>query len=248
MSPYYRADSVNIAQVPSNQHIGSSQFLSPEQLQRKLQATLGIAWDDLRFENNRLMLGGMDSDSIIERIREPSGLMIAIQNRMAVEMACRAVPYDFTWHNSKRRLFPHVETDTAPLTDNGDPIPAAVERIKRNLQHLHWSLLGESLTLDSAELDASYQLFLQVYNQGQQMLNNPNDYDPWPKNLNCQATRDFHDDGRTGSGFAHGDTVDGQPVPEVDQRTRIRSDDNYVIRSWMAVVTYLLSDYRFIYE
>jgi len=248
MSPYYRADSVNIAQVPSNQHIGSSQFLSPEQLQRKLQATLGIAWDDLRFENNRLMLGGMDSDSIIERIREPSGLMIAIQNRMAVEMACRAVPYDFTWHNSKRRLFPNVETDTAPLTDSGDPIPAAVERIKRNLQHLHWNLLGESLTLDSAELDASYQLFLQVYNQGQQMLANPSDYDPRPRNLNCQATRDFRDDGRTGSSFAYGDTVDGQPVPEVDQRTRIRSDDNYVIRSWMAVVTYLLSDYRFIYE
>lgn len=246
LSPYYRANSVDINELASNKHIGSSQFISPEQLQRKLKATMGIVWDDLRFENNRLMLGGMDSDSIIERIREPSGLMIAIQNRMSVEMACRGVPYDFTWHSSKRNLFPFVETDTAPLADNGDPIPDSIESIKRNIQHLHWTLLGERLNSGDPELEASYQLFLQVYNQGQIMLASPNDFEPYPVSLSCQARRDFREDGRTGNSIV--DTSEDSAVAIEDRRTLIRSDDNYVIRSWIAVVTYLLSDYRFVYE
>lgn len=246
LSPYYRADSVDINELASNKHIGSSQFLSPEQLQRKLQATIGIAWDDLRFENNRLMLGGMDSDSITERIREPSGLMIAIQNRMSVEMACRGVPYDFTWHSSKRNLFPYVEIDTTPLAENGNPIPDSINAIKQNIQHLHWTLLGERLELNDPELEASYQLFLQVFNQGQTMLASPNDYDPYPVYLPCQARRDFREDGRSGDTIV--DTSEESEVAIEDRRIQIRDDENYVIRSWIAVVTYLLSDYRFVYE
>ena len=29
---------------------------------------------------------------------------------------------------------------------------------------------------------------------------------------------------------------------------QITSDESYVIRAWMAVVTYLLSDYKFLFE
>ncbi|WP_420591176.1 hypothetical protein [Bacterioplanoides sp.] len=248
MSPYYRASGVDSNTLSSNSHIGSSQFLSPEQLQRKLKATFGFVWDDLRWENNRLMLGGMDSDSITERIREPSGLMIAIQNRMAVEMACRGVPYDFTWHNSKRRLFPHVETSTQPVDTSGNPDQAGINAIKHNIQHLHWRLTGESLPLNHAEIEASFQLFMDVFNQGQQLLENNQDYNPRPQYLVCRAERDFRDDGRFGDRFAHGDEIDEVKIPPEQQRTRIREDDNYVIRSWIAVVTYLLSDYRFIYQ
>lgn len=248
MSPYYRASGVDTSTLNSNSHIGSSQFLSPEQLQKKLNATFGFVWDELRREENRLMLGGIDSDSIIERIREPSGLMIAIQNRMAVEMACRGVPYDFTWHNSKRRLFPHVETTTRPVDEDGNPDQTGIKAIKHNIQHLHWRLTGESLPLNHAEIEASFALFMDVYNQGQQMLNNRRDYNPDPRRLDCRGERDFRDDGRFGSYFSYGPTVNGVPVPPPQQRTRIRDDNNYVIRSWVAVVTYLLSDYRFIYQ
>lgn len=246
MTPYYRAAAVNTTARPANLHIGSSQFLSPEQLQRKLRATLGIVWDDLRYESNRLMLGGMDSDSIIERIREPSGLMVAIQNRMAVEMACRAVPYDFSWHNSKRRLFPYVETSSSPLNENGAPDAAAIAAIRRNLQHLHWTLLGEQLSDNSAELNASYQLFMDVFNQGQIMMASPNDFDPWPRSNPCQATRDFREDGRTAAAFE--DTSNNSDVAPANRRQRITDDNNYVVRSWVAVLTYLLSDYRFVYQ
>ncbi len=248
MSPYYRAADVDTSALSSNGHIGSSQFLSPEQLQKKLKATFGFVWDDLRWEDHRLMLGGMDSDSITERIREPSGLMIAIQNRMAVEMACRGVPYDFTWHNSKRRLFPHVETSTRPVDDDGNPDQDGINAIKHNIQHLHWRLTGESLSLNHAEIEASFQLFMDVFNLGQDMMENPGDYDPWPVHLACQAYRDFRDNGSFGDRFAHGAKIDDVQIPPEQQRTRITNDDNYVVRSWIAVVTYLLSDYRFIYQ
>ncbi len=37
----------------------------------------------------------------------------------------------------------------------------------------------------------------------------------------------------------------GEDLPDEE---RINDDENYVIRSWMAVVTYLLSDFKFLYE
>jgi len=39
--------------------------------------------------------------------------------------------------------------------------------------------------------------------------------------------------------------IEGVELPEEQQ---IRRDDNYNIRAWMAVVTYLLADYKFLYE
>jgi hypothetical protein len=35
---------------------------------------------------------------------------------------------------------------------------------------------------------------------------------------------------------------------ELPEEDKLREDPNYVIRSWMAVTTYLLSDYQFLYE
>jgi hypothetical protein len=35
---------------------------------------------------------------------------------------------------------------------------------------------------------------------------------------------------------------------ELPEEDKLRQDPNYVIRSWMAVTTYLLSDYAFLYE
>ena len=89
---------------------------------------------------------------------------------------------------------------------------------------------------------------MDVFNLGQDMMENPGDYDPWPVHLACQAYRDFRNNGSCGDRFAHGAKIDDVQIPPEQQRTRITNDDNYVVRSWIAVVTYLLSDYRFIYQ
>lgn len=227
MSPYFRA----VASDAPERHkqLGARQFLSPDQLQRKLNATLGFGWDELRHENNRIMLGGMDSDSVTERIREPSGLMIAIQQRLATEMACRATALDFT--RDKPLLFTEAQ-----LGDSGQDT-ASRQRIINTLKHLHWHILGERLTDDSEEIQASLSLYQQIQSNGQSLLANAEQYDPKPSSWlqwECRGRWQWHPDGRRGE--------------ELAEAQRIEKDDSYSLHAWQGVLTYLLSDYRFIYE
>jgi hypothetical protein len=227
MSSYFRASTS--AAPERHKQLGARQFLSPDQLQRKLNSTLGFGWDELRHENNRIMLGGMDSDSVTERIREPSGLMIAIQQRLATEMACRATALDFT--RQQRLLFPHAQ-----VGDNANDA-AARQRIIANLQHLHWRLLGERLDADSPELQASLELYKQVQSSGLAILENRDQYEPKPSDWlqwECRGRWQWQSDGRRGE--------------ELAEEQRIEKDDSYSLQAWQAVLTYLLSDYRFIYE
>ena len=240
LSPYYRANDVDTNKVVSADHIGSSRLLSPEMLQRKLKATLGFDWYELQVndQDNRIMFGGIDSDSVIERINSPSGLMAAMQERMAVEMACRATAFDFTKTRTpelnQRRLFKFVGPDIAPYDIDGNELTSNVEDIKKNIQYLHSILLSENLPLAHAEIEATYQLFLSTWQAGQNMRANPDNFEPRPSTYleyTCRARWDRE----------NGDK-------NLDSELRIERDENYVIRSWMAVMTYLLSDYRYIYE
>lgn len=240
LSPYYRAVQVDSDKLVAANHIGSSRLLTPEMLQRKLKATLGFDWDELRSndKDNRIMFGGIDSDSVINRITEPSGLMVAMQELMATEMACRATAFDFTKERSptvnERRLFKFVSTEIEPFDKDGFELPSNIEAIKTNIQFLHSILLAEDLPIDSAEITATYQLFLATWQTGQQLLANPDDYSPTPSTAlswSCRGRWDRENNSKD--------------LPAED---RIDYDNNYVIRSWMAVMTYLLSDYRYIYE
>jgi hypothetical protein len=243
LSPYYRAVQINQTKLVAADHIGAIRLLTPEMLQRKLTATLGFGWDELEDneKDNRIMFGGIDSDSVTTRINEPSGLMIAMQELMATEMACRATAFDFTKARTpelnERRLFKFVSPDIQPVNQDGFEIASNVEAIKTNIQYLHSILLSEDLPLNSAEIEASYQLFLSTWETGQILLANPDDYDPRPSsNIPSSHCRGYYDWEKGG-------------WPNViDEEVRITSDSNYVIRSWMAVMTYLLSDYRYIYE
>ncbi|MFT6113635.1 MAG: hypothetical protein ACJA10_000567 [Oleispira sp.] len=245
LSPYYRAIRVDETQVVAAGHIGSVRLLTPEMLQRKLKATLGFDWYELHENENknRIMFGGIDSDSVTTRITEPSGLMIAMQERMAVEMACRATAFDFSKERSptknERRLFRFVSPDIQPFDKDGFELTSNIEAIKTNIQYLHSVLLSEELALSSPEIEATYQLFISTWRLGQEMLANPDDYDPTPSTSlpgNCQAYRDRENN-------------DNNYNPNIlDSEQHIRYDENYVIRSWMSVITYLLSDYRYIFE
>lgn len=237
LSPYYRAASLDAETLQVNDHIGATRFLSPEQMQIKLQAIVGFGWDEFRSEDNRIMYGGMDSDSITERIKEPGGLIIAIQHRMATEMACRSAAYDFLNETSQRKLFPHIEIETLPRNQEGNLSPDSIERIRQNIQYLHWVLLGEDLALDSEEVSVTYDLFDAVLTEGQAMLESSQNFDPslgtWLE-WECSARWERQPDGRT-----------GDSLPEEE---RITEDEYYSIRAWTAVLTYLMSDYRFIFE
>lgn len=237
MSPYWRAEGLtNNGFALVHQQTGSARLLSPELLHRKLHALFGFEWRGpldsystsfrnaatARLLNARLyyqqLYGGIDSLSVTERLTDPNGLMAKVQERMANEMACYAVPNDFLEATSGRRLFPYVETTTT--TDNS-------AAIRMNLQYLHRYLLGEELALDSAELNYSYELFSAVLTEGRANLANRTETAPLP--TRCRRTRHLFT----------GETLSGGGLT---------NDPNYTLRAWIAVVAYLLSDYRFLYE
>jgi hypothetical protein len=237
-SPYWRADELteeSFALV--HEKTGSARLLTPELLHRKIEAVLGFQWRGVldrysvnididrtaRLLDNQLfynqIYGGIDSFSITERLVEPNGLMVSVQERMANELACFAVPNDFLAVSENRLLFPFVEATTQP---NDAQSEAA---IRSNIQYLHDHLLGEELSFSDPEIDFSFELFLDVLQQGQSSVGVTE-----PRTLPNLCMRNL-------------DLETGAPLDEP-----LRDDPDYVMRSWMAVVAYLLSDYRFIFE
>lgn len=244
VSPYWRADGLkNVAFSAVHEVTGATRLLTPEMLHRKIEALFGFQWrgpvDQYAANRNvfsaaRLLdprqyyqqiYGGIDSFTITERLTDPNGLMVIVQERMANEMACYGVPNDFLSTRTARRLFPHVDTSTVLTSAQGQ---AAV---RQNIQHLHRYLLGEELALTDAEIEHTYALFATVLQQGQSAMLGKSETSSLP--TRCMRNNDIN----TGTSLNVAGGVDG----------RLRSDSNYAIRAWMAVVAYLLADYRFIY-
>lgn len=236
-SPYFRAVDADAAGRAELAGVGGGSLTAPEVLHRRIMSILGQGWGEqnnatledapsvspyylLGFDKARYHAGGTDSRNPNQRLLIPSGLTASVSARMAYEMACHAVPLDFTRGASSRRLLPLVERTLAP---SGDASAADQQPIVRNLLFLHDLLLGERLTAGDAELNESYALLTQLYRDGRaQAASGRADLGP------CRATSDYS----TGRAVAGGFTDDPQ----------------YVVRAWQGVVSYMLMDYRFLFE
>lgn len=247
-SPYYRAK--NSQPLTDDQKsklggLGMGRFITPEQLHRKVWAVTGYPWRPRAFEDGgwsndyllnrdqyRMLYGGIDSNDVVKRVTSPNGIMANIAERMANEMACRVVPRDFWKPTEERTLFPHVELTFEPEDKNGFPVEPAVAAIKKQIKHLHERILGEKLPDGHPEIERSYQLFLETYREGVKGMSDPMQEAKYPEQLEgpCRVENDFWT---------------RAPLPDEDKLTQ---DPNYVIRSWMTVTSYLLSDYQFLYE
>lgn len=222
MSPYFRAERIESSAMAANQNTGAVRLLTPEQMQRKLESIFGVKWSDLTNKDNRILFGGIDSDGVISRMTDVNGIMVAMQKRLASEQSCKAVAYDFLREHSisknERKLFPFVDATTTPQSASD------IEAIKKNIQYLHWLLLGEDIGITHAEIAATYDVFYQFWQQGNALLadrdtKNPDGsykYDPRPSTYlywNCRARWDL---------------TTGAELP-VEQR--LEQDTNYVIRA-----------------
>jgi len=249
-SPYYRAynyEAIGLDEDAAQQrlyeleNVGMGRLLTPEQLNRKIKAVTGIAWSDgpdstdyLLSEGQYMTLyGGINSDDIVDRVTEPSGIMANVAKRMANQMACRATPWDFSKPASERILFPLVETTMQPEDLNGFEIPSASSAIRNNIQFLVSRLWGEYLDANDPEIERIYQLYLDVWRDGQ---------------LGLQRADD--DPERYGTGLGNCTTGDTNPVTgeELTEDQRLVEDPGYTVRAWMAVTNYMLSDFRFLHE
>jgi hypothetical protein len=238
LSPYFRA--ANVAEgVPAERlaelaGLGTGRLSIPSVLARKIEAVTGFPWargwdgsDQLTTEYN-VLYGGIDSNTVTDRLTQPSGVIVNVAMRMANEVACESTARDFHLPLDRRRLFPGVEVTDEPESETGDDIPAAIERIKANIRHLHAHVLGEELQSGDPELERTYQLFYETWQEGKDKIaaETVNRWLPWQ----CQARLD---------------PDSGEELPE---EQRLSQDEGYTIRAWSAVLTYLLSDYGFLYE
>lgn len=227
MSPFYRAQSVDADSDPLVSLMGASQRLSPMALQRKLTATLGFAWDELWNIDSQLMYGGINSDDVVEELREPSGLADAMHQRMAVEMGCRATALDFALPQGNRRLFSTMDYTVLPFDPaNGEELPQNIIVIKNSIVLLYWRLYGEQLTSDSQEVTETYELYRRVLSHYR--TSKPGRF------LSCRAKALYN--------------ADGSPGDILPEEEWLEHDASYNIHAWTAVMVYLLSDFRFIYE
>jgi hypothetical protein len=234
-SPWFRADADAGASAGTLATAGLARWLTPEELSRKILATTGLPWSrswtssqDWLQSDYEMLYGGIDSFSIVSRLRSPNGVMTSIDARMATDMACRAVPQDLALPREQRRLLPHVEPTWTPTTPDGFAVPEAEQRVRQAIRELHARLLGEEIEPGGPEEEATFALWTGAWQETQDAILDGTLDDDLP--YACQA----NEDPWTGADYP-------------DAR-RVRHDDDGTIRAWMAVVAYLLTDARFLSE
>jgi hypothetical protein len=157
LSDFYRADHLARVSDPQRQaelaDVGIHRLLSPEHLERKVNAIFGQPWGRLQ-EQVAILYGGIDSKEVTERASDPSGAMGAIQRTLSNDVAARHTLRDFMLPPARRRLFPGIEPSVLPGSS-----PEADRAIRRAIVHLHERVLGRHDALDSAEVSRTFDLF-----------------------------------------------------------------------------------------
>lgn len=238
LSAIYRGVGSHDLHPAQAQIFGTGQLLTPELLARKITSTLGIHWwrydkQDILPTDYNVLYGGIDSTNVTRRLTSPNGIINAVSQRMATEMSCQATAWDFTQAQAQRKLFKFVNVSQTPEDDNGYPIPESQVNIRKNIQYLHQRLLGEDLDINSPEIERTFQLFLLTWREVHANARAAKAAGKNDPNLvyDCQ-------------GRWNRETGDALMANQI-----VVSNDNYfTVRSWMAVLTYLLMDYRFLYE
>ena len=237
-SPYYRGltteDEPDADDLVELAAVGTARLSTPELLATKIAAVTGVRWlrpwdlSDYLRTDYKVLYGGIDSDSIIQRLTHQNGIMASVATRMANEVACAVTAYDFSRPAGERALFPKVTLTHYPEDPNGAAVPDAVADIKANIQYLHARILGEELDIADPEIERTYALFLETWEEGVASVAAGKE-DAW-LSWWCMAR------------------VDPNTQVDLPEAQKISDDTGYTVRAWMAVITYLPSDYRFLYE
>lgn len=233
LSPYFRGHNtktdVSADRSAELAGVGTGRLIIPEVMSRKIRAITGLPWGkgvgyyktDYLGSDYRILYGGIDSDDVTQRLSSPNGVMANVGWRMANEVACQTTAWDLSIDDTSQRfLFPYVDVKDTPESN--------ATAIKKNIQYLHAHMLGEALELGDPELERTYKLFVETRDEGKAAIT--------AKSLtedlvySCRARKNPYTDA---------------DLPTAD---RLEKDPDYTVRAWMAVITYLLSDFHFLYE
>ncbi len=130
-------------------------LITPEQMERKINAIFGQPWGRFNAEY-KILYGGIDSITVTERNAEPSGAMGAIQRIMANDVACKNVGLDFHRPASERKLFSGIEPSVVPGDEQSN------QAIRQTIVHLQERILGIHLPPDHPDVERVFQLFSDI--------------------------------------------------------------------------------------
>ena len=243
LSPYFSARSIKPEVLSSPDYnealyhdLGATRLLTPEALGRKIELLFGSPWrvynrQEQVLSNDQFgfyqLYGGIDSVSLFDRPDRLNTPMLSVAATMANEVPCRYGMPDFKLPKSERLLFPWVDRDDTLQTDRA--------AIKANVQHLFWHLLGEKHELTSDEVQDVADLFDTIQQEG----------------VDGIEARDQEREAR--EQLDPNDPRHDQPLPGYDLNFNSRcgelgDDPDYTYRAWLAVLTWMLSDWAFLHH
>jgi len=132
LSPWYRVSGVEDADIAESRSVelatvGRGRLLTPEELDRKNRAVFGRTWGQWEsahqrtlqtelgnYRSYKVFYGGTDSAVVTERNRQMNALMSSVTEKMASDLACQVVGYDFNLPAEDRVIFDLVDRNTLP--------------------------------------------------------------------------------------------------------------------------------------
>ncbi len=242
MSDDFRTKNLAVNGLAIDENTRTERHLSPEELQQKIRRILGDEWNGFINKDQLTHAEANGSNDQAGQQQDNTGFMFTMQQNIAVDMACRSVLKDFRpdplSKKSNRLLFPYVTSVLAPEDSNGFSVPSNVNAIKRNIQYLHWHLLNEFVATNSVEKNSTYKIFYDVWNGGNTILLNQTEGD-------LISNQDLSYELLSICGDEQIITENSAWLKSGGERDK---DNEHVIRAWIAVVAYLLSDKKFIVE
>ena len=214
-----------------------------------------------------LLYGGIDSDGISRRARSVTPLMAAVAQSHAIRTSCAIVQREFfMWSDQQRRLFDGITAHATPVSglsasaagltpelraEHPSTLPAfrafpsGPMQIRRKLVDLHWKLFGVTVPIDSPDIEQAYSLFVSV----------------WERKRGAEGP-DFSDsktlcpieDSQYFEGIIEDVVATDEKGNSVIDWNRVKAswnfdmqDSNYTVRTWVVVLSYLMTDYRYLH-
>jgi hypothetical protein len=200
--------------------LGLVKLLSPEQLNRKFESVTGYRWARSWDPDNPELLGRY---RLFYGGIDSDGI---IERADELNALMSTVPQRMAFETACPIAVKDFSLDTDdrllfPFVEPQDlpGSPAGDAAIRTNIAWLHQWLLGDVIADDDPEVDRAFALFNDVRNL--------RIAESKPVTLNYNS-------GYCALDFGSGDYI-----------TR---DDDHTIRAWIAVLVYLMNDYRFLYE
>ena len=120
----------------------------------------------------RLLYGGIDSDGITERARDITSVMEGVARTHALEVSCPVVMRElYLLPDAERRLFSGIDPFVIP-TEATTGLGDGAGVIRRKIVELHDKLLGVQVTPNSPDVEATYGLFVDVWERKRELQAN----------------------------------------------------------------------------